>query len=487
MSIQPSAINSLFGTQATPQAKNATSASEAVKPFGDLLSREMQNRQNAAAPASAAAEPATPERGPSARQRPANNVEAAGARTRQETRRAQERHAADKRQEEQNAANAVANAAPQTISDAPASRADGSATESSTADDATVADESTISVAAGEPQAGSAAAALQALVNSLAPKAAASTTGAGTEAKAAGGRGVTVVTAATAATAATAGSGVSGAAGAADSQADTSEASAAPDPAFDALLAQAAQMSQSRDAARSGAAGHATPLAADLRIVTTAAPGTAMPDATDLASAGAAMVKADANPGAAALPAAMPATDKDVLAPKPGIVAALGANILQATGTAPASGADTLSPRVGTPAWDHALGQKVVWMAAGAEQSASLMLNPPDLGPVQVVINVSNAQADASFTAAQPEVRQALEAALPKLKEMLADAGISLGQTSVGAGSPNQQGAAERQHAPGQARRANGIASADGSSTTRGESVVKRAATGGNGLVNTFA
>jgi flagellar hook-length control protein FliK len=146
--------------------------------------------------------------------------------------------------------------------------------------------------------------------------------------------------------------------------------------------------------------------------------------------------------------------------------------------------ADRLSPRVGTPAWDQALGQKVVWMVAGEQQSASLTLNPPDLGPLQVVLNVSNATAHASFTAAQPEVRQALEAALPRLREMLGEAGIQLGQATVGSGSPNQQQSFEQQS--GQA--AQGVRHADSGPaaddalprTTRVQPVV------GRGLVDTF-
>lgn len=100
---------------------------------------------------------------------------------------------------------------------------------------------------------------------------------------------------------------------------------------------------------------------------------------------------------------------------------------------------EKLSPPVGSAAWDQALGQKVVWMTAGGQQTASLTLNPPDLGPLQVVLNISNDQANATFSAAQPEVRQALEAALPKLREMMGDAGIQLGEATINAGTANQQ------------------------------------------------
>ncbi|HVL75516.1 MAG TPA: flagellar hook-length control protein FliK, partial [Noviherbaspirillum sp.] len=68
-----------------------------------------------------------------------------------------------------------------------------------------------------------------------------------------------------------------------------------------------------------------------------------------------------------------------------------------------------LSPRVGSPGWDQALGQRIVWMVNGEQQSASLTLNPPELGPLKVVLQMTSNQASASFVAAQPEVRQALE------------------------------------------------------------------------------
>lgn len=102
-----------------------------------------------------------------------------------------------------------------------------------------------------------------------------------------------------------------------------------------------------------------------------------------------------------------------------------------------------LLPQVGTDGWDQALGQKVIWMAKGAEQTATLTLNPPDLGPMQITLNVSNNHATATFTAHQPEVRHALETSMPRLREMLNEAGIQLGQSNVSAGSPNQQGAGE--------------------------------------------
>lgn len=145
---------------------------------------------------------------------------------------------------------------------------------------------------------------------------------------------------------------------------------------------------------------------------------------------------------------------------------------------------DHLAPQVGTPGWDQALGQKVTWMVAGEQQSASLTLNPPDLGPLQVVLNVTNSHADATFVAAQPEVRQALEAAMPRLRDMLSDAGIQLGQATVSSGSSGQQSGFDQQQSSSGARRMDVTTTqidAPMQATGRVQSSVA-----GQGLVDTF-
>ncbi|WP_300751511.1 flagellar hook-length control protein FliK [Janthinobacterium sp.] len=128
--------------------------------------------------------------------------------------------------------------------------------------------------------------------------------------------------------------------------------------------------------------------------------------------------------------------------------------------------ADKLAGRVGTPAWDQQLGQKVVWMAAGGDQSATLTLNPPDLGPLQVVLTVTNDQANAAFMSAQPEVRQALEAAMPRLREMMGEAGIAFGNATVSAGTQEQQNQGNREMASDGRRGSHGNS---GSNVTGGE------------------
>jgi flagellar hook-length control protein FliK len=89
----------------------------------------------------------------------------------------------------------------------------------------------------------------------------------------------------------------------------------------------------------------------------------------------------------------------------------------------------------GRPEWTNAMNERVTWLVGQRMQSADIQLNPPQLGPVEVRITIQNDQANLFFTSQSSAVREAIQAALPRLNEMLAQGGLSLGQTSVGAES----------------------------------------------------
>ena len=88
--------------------------------------------------------------------------------------------------------------------------------------------------------------------------------------------------------------------------------------------------------------------------------------------------------------------------------------------------------------WDAGLGKTLVWMAQGKHALAELRLNPPELGPLKIVIALGGddgREARVAFASPHAAVRDAIEAAMPRLREMMADSGISLGQTAVSAES----------------------------------------------------
>jgi flagellar hook-length control protein FliK len=127
-------------------------------------------------------------------------------------------------------------------------------------------------------------------------------------------------------------------------------------------------------------------------------------------------------------------------------------------------------------------------MSNGNQTSAALTLNPKDLGPLQVVLQVSDNHAHALFVSEHAQVRDAVEAAMPKLREAMQASGISLGSTSISNGFAGQQSGQQGDGSPGSGSGGRGygamtgtIHSADVTSTV--SAPIKRQV----GIVDTFA
>lgn len=82
-------------------------------------------------------------------------------------------------------------------------------------------------------------------------------------------------------------------------------------------------------------------------------------------------------------------------------------------------------------AWAEDVGNQVRWMLGRAESRAELVLTPPSLGRLEVSISLSGEQTTAHFVASSQAARDALEQAMPRLREILQQAGIQLGQANV--------------------------------------------------------
>ncbi|HEU0282236.1 MAG TPA: flagellar hook-length control protein FliK, partial [Gallionella sp.] len=91
----------------------------------------------------------------------------------------------------------------------------------------------------------------------------------------------------------------------------------------------------------------------------------------------------------------------------------------------------TIATPLGNNGWADEFSQKISWISTQQNQVAELHLNPPNLGPLDVVLEISDNQATALFTSPHGAVRDAVENALPKLREILADNGITLGNTTI--------------------------------------------------------
>ncbi|RMG30705.1 MAG: hypothetical protein D6721_03105 [Gammaproteobacteria bacterium] len=107
-----------------------------------------------------------------------------------------------------------------------------------------------------------------------------------------------------------------------------------------------------------------------------------------------------------------------------------------------------LHPALGQPGWDQGLGEKITWLVGHRLQAAEIHLNPPHLGPVEVRIQLHGDQGtQIHFHAQHAVVREAIEAALPRLRELMHEAGVTLGQVHV---ADHSQGQAQQgsHHAP---------------------------------------
>lgn len=95
------------------------------------------------------------------------------------------------------------------------------------------------------------------------------------------------------------------------------------------------------------------------------------------------------------------------------------------------SGAPALSKHLTHPEWNTELGEKLLWMHKQAVPSAEIRLNPEHLGPISIKIDVNQDQANVIFTAQHAAVRDAIEAAIPKLREMLGGQNLNLADVNV--------------------------------------------------------
>ena len=150
---------------------------------------------------------------------------------------------------------------------------------------------------------------------------------------------------------------------------------------------------------------------------------------------------------------------------------------------------DITSP-LQSPQWASDFGRQFMSITQGGHSmphTAELRLDPPELGPLRITINISDNIAHAMFVSPHAAVRQTVENALPQLQQLLAQAGISLGQTSVN--DQGQPGQSFNESANGQGTRSSAARAAAGSTGSAGNIAAMPAARtlAPNALVDTFA
>lgn len=97
---------------------------------------------------------------------------------------------------------------------------------------------------------------------------------------------------------------------------------------------------------------------------------------------------------------------------------------------------------LGNAQWGSQVLQRVAWLNGHGITAAEIQLNPPELGPMQVRVDQRQDSATVVFTSHHAATRDALEASLPRLRELFSEQGMDLLDVDINSGE-EQTGANE--------------------------------------------
>ena len=115
-------------------------------------------------------------------------------------------------------------------------------------------------------------------------------------------------------------------------------------------------------------------------------------------------------------------------------------NILAASTRSP----EPMTASLNQAQWNNQVGDRIHWMISQGLRQAEIRLNPPELGMLEVRIHIQGDQATVQFNTAHADVKDALDSALPRLREMLAENGLNLADVNV-----SHQGQQQTKHEEG--------------------------------------
>ncbi|GEM_PF-2479876 len=118
----------------------------------------------------------------------------------------------------------------------------------------------------------------------------------------------------------------------------------------------------------------------------------------------------------------------------------LGSQALRGKGQQPAAtGFAAITSQIGAQSWGDELISRIRWQIGQEIQEVKISLNPKELGPLQVNINISDNQAQVHFVTHHGQVRDVIENAIPQLREMMEQTGLVLADANVSQ-QPSDQG-----------------------------------------------
>jgi flagellar hook-length control protein FliK len=103
-----------------------------------------------------------------------------------------------------------------------------------------------------------------------------------------------------------------------------------------------------------------------------------------------------------------------------------------------------LDEPLGQEGWEKSMARQVLELSEKGAQRATLRLNPANLGALEVQVTTEEGEARIRFNSHHAVVREAVEAALPRLRDMFQGSGMDLVQVDV-----SRRDASAHQHSSG--------------------------------------
>jgi flagellar hook-length control protein FliK len=90
--------------------------------------------------------------------------------------------------------------------------------------------------------------------------------------------------------------------------------------------------------------------------------------------------------------------------------------------------------------FDDSFGARIGWMAEQRIGHAQIRVSPDHVGPIDVRLQLDGSRVSAEFVSANADVRQALEASVGRLRDLLDQQGLQLAHTDIGSGQSGTSG-----------------------------------------------
>lgn len=103
----------------------------------------------------------------------------------------------------------------------------------------------------------------------------------------------------------------------------------------------------------------------------------------------------------------------------------------------------TMSSALGTSGWDGEFLGRVSMLIKGGIQEAKIQLSPPEMGRLEIKVSTDGDSAKIMFSVDNIAAKDAIEQAMPRLRELLEQGGLQLAHSEVADHSQSHQGQGE--------------------------------------------